>query len=149
MSQTKRQYVSIDESEFKDFLGTACSYREVSDMKAKEVVFAIDLPHPDLEIRIFSTLEKGKSRDKGSDAIRTVIWHVEQDAPVGGRTKTLRIETWKKNLLSKIVDIMKNWRNEWHGECQECGGVMVERSGKYGDFLGCTSYPNCKNTESI
>ncbi len=33
--------------------------------------------------------------------------------------------------------------------CPECGKPMVVRSGKRGDFWGCTGYPKCKHTESI
>ena len=28
--------------------------------------------------------------------------------------------------------------------CPKCGGKLVEREGKYGKFLGCSNYPNCK-----
>lgn len=34
-------------------------------------------------------------------------------------------------------------------ECPECGGFMVKRSGKFGDFYGCTNYPICDNTYDI
>ncbi len=30
--------------------------------------------------------------------------------------------------------------------CPKCGGNLVERIGKYGNFLGCSNYPNCKFT---
>ncbi|MBD3212230.1 MAG: hypothetical protein GF311_06440 [Candidatus Lokiarchaeota archaeon] len=30
--------------------------------------------------------------------------------------------------------------------CQRCGRILVERSGKYGDFLSCSGYPNCDFT---
>ena len=30
---------------------------------------------------------------------------------------------------------------------QECGGKMVIRSGRFGDFLACSNYPKCKNTK--
>lgn len=34
--------------------------------------------------------------------------------------------------------------------CPVCrDGFMVTRTGKYGDFLGCTNYPKCKNTKNI
>ncbi len=33
--------------------------------------------------------------------------------------------------------------------CPQCGGAMVRRHGKYGDFWGCTNYPNCRHTERI
>ena len=32
------------------------------------------------------------------------------------------------------------------GICPRCGGTLVERSGKYGKFYGCSNYPNCKFT---
>lgn len=33
--------------------------------------------------------------------------------------------------------------------CPRCGGVLKLRNGKFGNFLGCSSYPNCKYTENI
>lgn len=30
--------------------------------------------------------------------------------------------------------------------CPNCGGQLVERNGKYGSFLGCSNYPNCRFT---
>lgn len=34
------------------------------------------------------------------------------------------------------------------GECK-CGGKLVKRSGRYGDFVGCTNYPDCNVTYSL
>lgn len=31
--------------------------------------------------------------------------------------------------------------------CEKCGSPMVIRSGRYGKFLACTRYPECKNTK--
>lgn len=33
--------------------------------------------------------------------------------------------------------------------CDKCGHPMVVRQGKYGDFLACSAYPDCKNTQSL
>lgn len=33
--------------------------------------------------------------------------------------------------------------------CPDCGKTMVKRNGKYGEFWGCSGYPNCKHTEKI
>ena len=30
--------------------------------------------------------------------------------------------------------------------CPDCGSLLVERKGKFGTFLGCTGYPECKYT---
>jgi DNA topoisomerase-1 len=33
--------------------------------------------------------------------------------------------------------------------CALCGKPMVVKRGRYGDFLACTGYPECKNTQSL
>lgn len=33
--------------------------------------------------------------------------------------------------------------------CAKCGSPMVQRSGAYGAFLGCTRYPACRHTEPL
>ncbi len=34
-------------------------------------------------------------------------------------------------------------------KCDKCGSEMVIRTGKYGEFLACSNYPNCKNIMSM
>lgn len=36
-----------------------------------------------------------------------------------------------------------------YGSCPKCGGMLVERHGKYGRFYGCSNYPNCKYTLNL
>lgn len=31
-------------------------------------------------------------------------------------------------------------------KCPHCGNILKLRSGKFGDFWGCSSYPDCKYT---
>ena len=33
--------------------------------------------------------------------------------------------------------------------CSKCGGSLILRNGKYGNFKGCSNYPNCKFTVKI
>lgn len=33
--------------------------------------------------------------------------------------------------------------------CDKCGGKMVIRTGKYGEFLACSNYPKCKNIQTM
>lgn len=33
--------------------------------------------------------------------------------------------------------------------CPVCGGLLVKREGKYGEFIGCKEYPNCTFTRKI
>lgn len=56
------------------------------------------------------------------------------------------------NRNSKHVRTIKNTMKEneekvQKGICPKCGGKLVERNGKYGPFLGCSNYPNCKYIE--
>ncbi|MFP4143095.1 MAG: DNA topoisomerase I [Thermoplasmata archaeon] len=51
----------------------------------------------------------------------------------------------EKLCIDKKCDYNK--RERYRGECSECGGKMVEqRSYKGKRFLGCSNYPDCKNT---
>jgi len=38
---------------------------------------------------------------------------------------------------------------EVKGKCELCNRDMVEKSGRFGTFLACTGYPECKNTRSL
>lgn len=150
---TGRRYHRITQEEFEEFLLDFTAARRVDVPGTSELVYAIDLPRDELELRIYSTLEAGTARNCGDDAIRTVIWDLEHDEPIGGRTKTLRIESWRGNLAPKIRDLMSNWRDEIHGYCDECGRPMnLREPGRDDDwdaFLGCSGYPECKNTEEL
>ena len=33
--------------------------------------------------------------------------------------------------------------------CEKCGMPMVVKRGRYGDFIACSGYPECKNTQSL
>ena len=33
--------------------------------------------------------------------------------------------------------------------CEKCGGAMVIKTGRFGKFLACSNYPDCKNTKKI
>ena len=40
-------------------------------------------------------------------------------------------------------------RQETDEKCQKCGAPMVLKTGKFGRFLACSKYPECKNTKAI
>ncbi|MCG6892905.1 MAG: type I DNA topoisomerase [Desulfobacteraceae bacterium] len=33
--------------------------------------------------------------------------------------------------------------------CEKCGSPMLIKQGRYGEFLACSGYPDCKNTQSL
>lgn len=151
-----RHYTDVTKEEFEEVLDKAVSYQEVDMQGVKERVYEVNLPREHLSVRIFSTVVGKHSRGCGNDAIRTVIWNDDIQEPVGGRTKTLRIgptdanpHGWKSNLITKIADLLGNWRNEVYDNCPECGGQLCSRTGKYGEFKGCMNYPDCQYTEEV
>lgn len=34
-------------------------------------------------------------------------------------------------------------------KCPKCGNILKRRNGKYGEFWGCSGYPDCRYTENI
>lgn len=43
-------------------------------------------------------------------------------------------------------DLKKKFKDK---KCDKCGNPMVVKTGRFGPFLGCSDYPNCKNITSI
>ena len=42
-------------------------------------------------------------------------------------------------------DRPQDWIRKKVKKCPECNsGTLLERSGKFGDFIGCSGYPKCK-----
>lgn len=56
--------------------------------------------------------------------------------------KTEHIKSIKKLIQKSKNDIQEN-------KCPQCGEKLILRSGKFGRFLGCTSYPRCKFIRNI
>ena len=56
--------------------------------------------------------------------------------------KTEHIKSIKKLIQRRKSDIQDN-------KCPQCGEKLVLRNGKYGKFIGCTSYPRCKFINKI
>lgn len=55
-------------------------------------------------------------------------------------------QDFKKDDHGKIVIIPKEFIDK---KCEKCGSQMVIKGGKYGKFLACSDYPNCKFTQAI
>jgi DNA topoisomerase-1 len=79
----------------------------------------------------------------------------ELDKIATGESKVLEVlkdfyEPFKIDLEKTKLDKTNLEINEKsEKECPECGKPMNIRFSKYGKFLACSGYPNCKHTESI
>ncbi|GAA6908931.1 type I DNA topoisomerase [Helicobacter pylori] len=54
-----------------------------------------------------------------------------------------KIEAGKKNIISQKV-------HEKTGQsCPKCGGELVKKNSRYGEFIACNNYPKCKYVKQI
>ena len=61
-------------------------------------------------------------------------------------------EPFHKNLEAKYLEINKNniMPEEKSTEvCDKCGAPMIIKTGRYGKFLACSGFPDCKNIKSL
>jgi len=49
-------------------------------------------------------------------------------------------------MAEKDTKKRRSVSNAAPSKCPKCGGNLVERSGKFGKFLGCSNYPKCRYT---
>ena len=54
-----------------------------------------------------------------------------------------------KNLSSSADDSGEQSDDEGVGTCDICGKPMALKRGRFGQFLGCTGYPECKNIKRL
>ena len=69
-------------------------------------------------------------------------WHKVVDdfyKPFEKVLKTAEDEIGDVEIKDEVSDV----------KCEKCGAMMVYKQGKYGKFLACPSFPNCRNTKPI
>ncbi|MFN2362885.1 MAG: type I DNA topoisomerase [Halarsenatibacteraceae bacterium] len=57
--------------------------------------------------------------------------------PFSDRLETAREEMESVNIVEETDEV-----------CEKCGSPMVVKYGRYGKFLACSAYPECKNTKA-
>ena len=143
-------YVNITDGEMAAFL-VPQGFQLITLPGTKELVFAKLIKHDGLvlSLRVYSSINPdGDSRDVGEDAIRADLWwRKDQNAQpkrVGSSKRVHRVQGWRSNLQARL----DNWIEFAPVKCA-CGSPMVRRHGGFGDFMGCSQYPACRNTRPI
>jgi replicative superfamily II helicase len=108
-------FIVLTKDQFEDILPN--SYEEIDVKGCKEYVYQVDTKNENINVRIYSTVDKGtnQTRDKGTDAIRIVYWAVRTDRPIGKGKKILRVEgatTIQERISSRIEEFL----NEAHAQ---------------------------------
>jgi len=86
----------------------------------------------------------------------TAAMELELDEIEEGRDNLLNTlnQFWKKfekdlKLASKEMKDVKAMEEKTDELCDKCGAPMVIKWGRYGKFLACRNYPECKNTRQL
>jgi DNA topoisomerase-1 len=61
-------------------------------------------------------------------------------------TYTSDYERDEKGIIAPVAPVQSEATDK---VCDLCGKPMVVKRGRYGDFLACTGYPECKHTQSL
>jgi len=123
-------------------------YITLSPLKPNPIGIAVVDALGDCEVikpRMTATLEK--DMDDISEGRKTL------DATINESRKMLSdvmkaLEKDKEKIKSSINDAQR--QQNAVGKCPKCGKEMIIRTSRRGKrFVGCTGYPNCKNTYSL
>jgi len=61
-------------------------------------------------------------------------------------------EPFHQNLLKKYEEISKQDimpEEKTEEKCDKCGSEMIIKTGRYGKFLACSNFPDCKNVKGV
>lgn len=145
------KFTPITQDEMADFLAPM-GFLPILLPGVSELVYARRQDHDGLTLtlRVFTGIDpNGQSRDKGTDAIRVVLFWRQDDGTitkVATSKRVHRVEGWRKNLASRIESIAV-------GPLCTCGSPMVERkrralTGCKSTFYGCARFPVCRETRN-
>ncbi len=76
--------------------------------------------------------------EEGKEEIGSVLHNFYQDFALMLRKADKEVRKIKEGVVEKTNEI-----------CEVCGKPMVIKWGKYGRFLACSGYPECKNTKQL
>lgn len=61
----------------------------------------------------------------------------------------VRLNATKKDYNMQTLQAPMDAGSQEAQICPRCGGAMILRKGKYGEFLGCSSFPKCRFTKKV
>lgn len=140
------EYENITQTEMEEFL-FPLGFRKMILSGVRELVYGkrVDTDGLILTLRVYTGIEpSGSSRSAGSDAIRcNIFWRKsdEEVRKVATSKRVHRVKGWRDNLAQRLATLTIEKR------CMACGAPMVIRKSKNGEFYGCASFPECRNTE--
>ena len=56
---------------------------------------------------------------------------------------------YTRDEKGKVTPVEPSHAEVANKDCEKCGRPMVVKRGRYGEFLACSGYPDCKHTQSL
>jgi topoisomerase-like DNA binding C4 zinc finger protein len=138
--------VTITKEEM-DAVLTARGFTLIESDRALEYTYQCEMPYQGVNynVRIYSSIDKrnGLSRPVATDAIRLFVLN-EKGYTISKEGRVNRTKGWEIRLNVRI----DNWTGTLY-LCPQCKHPLRKRVGKFGEFMGCTAYPNCGYTQPI
>jgi len=159
MYKSKR-YVEISEADMTDLMEVQMGFAKIELSGTTEIVWQRQVETKSGEkfpyaVRVYSSIAYGTSRGCGEDAIRVVLINLDTGRPIklqptkGKAGKRIyRTKSAMPNLRTRCRELFAYVINPGH-HCPDCDSLMATRKGGYGEFLGCTNYPDCRGTRKI
>ena len=116
---------------------------ENKKLKPKEIAFLVN----DLLTEHFNNIVDFQFTAKMEDSLDAVARGEIKWQPLIANFYT----PFKENLDKKDAELKKSDLTEEKTDeiCDKCGKPMVIKMGRYGKFLACSGYPDCKNIKSL
>jgi replicative superfamily II helicase len=106
-----------------------------------------EIDRPGIVVKVYSSIVGEQSRGVGQDAIRCVLFDTFAERPLGKTKRVHRTEgattVWER-LDDRVVEMMLLLSEVTF--CPKCGHIMILRNGKFGEFFGCSQFPDCRGT---
>jgi hypothetical protein len=135
----------------KDFaaLMADMGFSEITITGTYEHVYERLYNNPRFSVRIYSSIacNNSVSRECGADAIRVVLYDSTLDKAVISKN-VHRTQNALENTRIRAQSVWAYKNANGHAHWCTCGSLMVPRQSSGRGFLGCSSFPACKNTKS-
>lgn len=128
-------------------ISTIIERKYVERLKGKLRPTEIGLLVNDLLVKHFPEIVDYNFTAKMEDELDAIAVGNKQWQPVIGEF----YRPFKEHLLQKEKEISKKELTEekTNEKCEKCGGIMVIKLGRFGKFLACSNFPQCRNTKKI
>ena len=156
-TKTVKRYVDIVFDEMNQFLVKNGFLLMEPPCHSNEFLFGkrVDKDGVRLSIRVWTSIDKKSktSRASGQDAIRVEFFYMHKINADHFKPKRIgclvnyRTKNWRDN----VKDSIDYWESYKPIFCsvKNCNGLLVPRKGARGEFLGCSCFPDCKNTANL